>query len=82
MTDDRELDRVVLSLDGSHACALLGANLQEGEADFEPIEGWPHATYAAERKAAFIAFRRLIDRLKLAEPNAWVPYYLGEGLQS
>jgi hypothetical protein len=31
--------RAVVSIDGDHACALLGPNLQEGEAEFYPVAG-------------------------------------------
>lgn len=56
-------ERVFLSLDGSHACALLGADLQSGEAEFSPIESWPNATYKQERAAMNRAYEALVTRL-------------------
>ncbi|MDR3502895.1 MAG: hypothetical protein P4L79_09955 [Legionella sp.] len=75
---NQPVKRIYLSLDGSRACALLGENLQEGEAEFEPIKGWPSATYADERRAAFTAKKRLEERLGLG----WTSYYFGGGTRS
>jgi hypothetical protein len=64
MTSPNEaLQRIELSLDGSHACALLGTNLQEGEAEFAPIEGWPNATYKQEHAAMSAAYEALAKRI-------------------
>lgn len=71
MSESRPLsrfDRIELSLDGSHACALLGSNLQEGEAEFAPIEGWPNATYKQEHAAMSAAYEALAKRLGQRPP--------------
>jgi len=65
--DDKH-DRVELSLDGSHACALLGADLQSGEAEFAPIEGWPNATYKQEHRAMSAAYEALAARIGKRPP--------------
>jgi hypothetical protein len=74
-----ELKRAVLSIDGNCACALLGENLQEGEAEFVEIS-YPDGknasdAYLAERAAAFIALRQLRVRLGIK-----ITYALGRGL--
>ena len=64
MSANEELARrFEVSLDGSHACALLGASLQDGEAEFAPIEGWPNATYKQECAAMRAAVAALEGRL-------------------
>ena len=71
MPDENEMNsestsrnvRIELSLDGSHACALLGPDLHEGEAEFAPIEGWPNATYKQEHAAMSAAYEALAKRL-------------------
>lgn len=72
--------RAILSVDGSHACALLGANLQEGEAEFEEIV-YPDGRdasdcYRHERAAAFRAPDKLRKRLGIE-----ITYAIGDGLQ-
>jgi hypothetical protein len=74
-----ELARALLSIDGSHACALLGENLQDGEAEFVEIV-YPDGknasnSYLHERKAAFKALHNLQARLGLE-----ITYALGSGL--
>lgn len=54
--------RATVGLDGSHGFALLG-DLQSGEAEFSPIEGWPNASYKQERAAWGRALRALEKRL-------------------
>ena len=63
MTDQKDWGRAKVGIDGSHGFALLGDNLQEGEAEFVAIEGWPRATYKQERAAWGSALRKLEDRL-------------------
>ena len=53
---------VILSVDGNCGCALLGTNIQEGEAEFEPLAD---NTRRAEINACGIALRRLEARLGL-----------------
>ena len=55
--------RFELSLDGDHACALLGPDLQSGEAEFVKIEGWPKATYKQEHAAMSAAYEALAKRI-------------------
>ena len=74
-----ELPRALLSIDGSHACALLGENLQDGEAEFVEIV-YPDGknasnSYLHERAAAFKALHNLRARLGLE-----ITYALGAGL--
>jgi len=59
----KDWGRAQVGLDGSHGFALLGENLQEGEAEFSPIEGWPNATYRQERAAWGRALKALEERL-------------------
>jgi len=71
--------RAILSIDGSHACALLGKNLQEGEAEFVEII-YPDGknasdAYKPERAAAFRALYKLRKRLGIE-----ITYALGQGL--
>jgi hypothetical protein len=60
-------DRARLGVDGNAGFALLGANIQEGECEFEevktdaPIGSRDYAN--AERRAVKIAFDRLQKRL-------------------
>ena len=73
------LARAVLSIDGNYACALLGENLQEGEAEFVEII-YPDGknasdAYKWERAAAFRALYKLRERL-----GTEITYALGEGL--
>jgi hypothetical protein len=76
---EAELQRALLSIDGSHACALLGENIQEGEAEFVEIiypDGKSASdAYKHERKAAFMALNKLRERLGIE-----ITYALGQGL--
>lgn len=74
-----ELQRAILNIDGSHACALLGENIQDGEAEFVEIV-YPNGknasdAYRYERKAAFVALNNLRKRLGIE-----ITYALGQGL--
>jgi hypothetical protein len=60
---EKDWGRATVGLDGSHGFALLGADLQSGEAEFSPIENWPNASYKQERAAWGRALRALEDRL-------------------
>ena len=69
-----EQDRVQLGVDGNQGFALLGDNIQTGEAEFSEINysetdanGKIIAASFAERKAATRAFSKLKDRLKKPE---------------
>jgi hypothetical protein len=63
--------RAQLGIDGNCGFALLGENLQEGEAEFVEIE--EPRTSDNERQAAGIAFRKL--QVRLNRPD--LSYYFG-----
>ena len=68
------LERAVLSIDGNCGCALLGDNLQEGEAEF--VEIVPRADehlYHAEVRACWAALNNLRKRLGRPITYAWHP---------
>jgi len=59
-----KIERAVLSIDGNQACASLGDNLQEGQAEFEPV--LPRAgefLYKAQIRAGAIALVKLYKKL-------------------
>ncbi len=66
---------VSLLIDGDCACALLGPNLQEGEAEFVPIAECEmgDGEDSAKRRAAVRALQRLNDRV-YPEKRARLPY--------
>jgi hypothetical protein len=68
-------ERAQLGVDGNCGFALLGPNLQEGEAEFEEFAGDVKTSEGARQ--AKLAANRAFQRLKtrLARP---VSYYLGE----
>ena len=63
-----EYTQAVVSIDGDQACALLGPNLQEGEAEFYPVAG------IDVEQAMYLAVRALARRLDLSD----LPYRLQE----
>lgn len=64
-------ESIELGVDGDAAFALLGPNLQEGEAEFETVI---IKSDHNERQAAFTALYKLRSRLKLPE----MPYHLAK----
>ncbi len=70
--------RAELGIDGNAAYALLGLNLQVGEAEFVTVEMTDDDEYLshAEMRAAKQALARLRARLGMPE----LSYYLGPGL--
>ena len=62
-----QMERATLGVDGDHAFALLGENIQEGDAEFVKVENddpWhTSAKHRAERQAAREALARLRKRL-------------------
>jgi hypothetical protein len=61
-------DRALLGTDGNCGFALLGSNIQEGEAEFEPIEGysggpWNSVTARSAEIAIHRAYKRLQERI-------------------
>jgi len=74
------MERAILGVDGDHAFALLGENIQEGECEFVKIKyefgpGMYHSYYD-EKNTAYEAYRRLKERLK----DRVFSYALGPGL--
>lgn len=76
------MERVILSLDGNCGCALLGPDLQEGEAEFVEVTDAMLTQFnehrdwhpRAARKACFEAMNKLLARLgKGRLPYAWYP---------
>ena len=71
------MERAELGVDGNCGFALLGENLQEGEAEFEevkPTELNPDPSSAGAKKQAINrAFMRL--KARIGRP---ISYYLGE----
>ena len=65
------------SVDGDHGCALIGANLQEGEAEFVQVAPRDlEPVYMAETRACYQAFHKLLLRLGLTSNDcsyAWDP---------
>ena len=72
------MERAELGIDGNCGFALLGENIQEGEAEFVEINysNKSRAQYEAERAAAGKAYRQLKARL----PEREFSYFLGAGL--
>lgn len=70
------IERAELGIDGNCGFALLGENIQEGEAEFEEIRGTElhpdPASDGAKRQAINRAFTRLKNRL--GRP---LSYYIG-----
>ncbi len=68
------LERAILSVDGNCGCALLGENLQVGEAEFVEVQKRPdeHET-EAEVRACFQALNNLRTRLGKDITYAWYP---------
>jgi hypothetical protein len=69
-----ELERAQLGVDGNCGFALLGADLQEGEAEFEEFTGDVRTSEGAQN--AVRAARRAFNRLK-ARIDWPISYYLG-----
>lgn len=75
--EENEMKRAILSVDGNCGCALLGENLQEGEAEFVEIR--PRSDeplHEAEVRACWAAFNNLMKRLGLTRDElsyAWYP---------
>lgn len=68
----KNYDRAELGIDGNCGFALLGPDIQSGEAEFVEIE--EPVTLAGELSACKKALRQLRDRLGVADLN----YYFGK----
>lgn len=78
------LERAELGVDGNCGFALLGENLQEGEAEFVEIALPPEASKDPNRyfhsewtRAAKIAATAAYRKLKARLPDRQFSYYLG-----
>jgi hypothetical protein len=68
------IPRAILSVDGDHGCALVGENLQEGEAEFVKVEPRKDEYICdAEVRACTQAYRKLKARLPYPISYAWYP---------
>lgn len=67
------LERAELGVDGNCGFALLGADIQAGEAEFVEIVMTEHGAVHDQRMAAYEALKRLRTRLNKPE----LSYFLG-----
>lgn len=74
VVDDVEYKRAQLGIDGDCGFALLGPNIQEGEAEFVEVIPTTVGKYYDQRTAAYEALRRL--RIRLGKPE--LGYFLGD----
>jgi hypothetical protein len=69
-----KMERALLFMDGNCGCALLGRDLQEGEAEFVKIEQRPNEPlHEAEVRCCWQAFKNLKARLGRELTYAWDP---------
>lgn len=72
----QQVQRAELGVDGNCGYALLGNNLQEGEAEFETVVCQrDEPLHKAEDRASRIAYARL--KARLDPNNAFLTYCLG-----
>jgi hypothetical protein len=69
------MERAELGVDGNCGFALVGENIQEGEAEFEEFVGDVKTSQGAQQ--AKLAINRAYQRLK-ARLDRPISYYLGE----
>ena len=68
------MERAILSVDGNCGCALLGENLQEGEAEFvEVAPRKDEQLHEAEIRACWATFKKLKSRIDRPFSYAWYP---------
>ena len=73
-----DMERAILGVDGNAAYALLGADLQGGESEFEIVDlQQGELFHEAAKRAALVAFDRLKARLNLSA----LTYDWGPGVQ-
>lgn len=75
MEDDMTIERAELGIDGNCGFALLGEDLQVGEAEFEEFRGDIQTKEGARQ--AKLAINRAYQRLK-ARIGRPISYFLGE----
>lgn len=71
------MERAELGVDGNCGYALLGENIQEGEAEFEPIKDFGSEWHAEQHRQAKLAINRAYQRLKARLPDRTFSYVLG-----
>jgi len=69
-------DRVLIGIDGNAAFALLGPDLQEGEAEFVVIEGDDPRRAKIACNKAYAALGKRLGRSSGAINEQWAPYQL------
>ena len=70
------IDRVLIGVDGNAGFALLGPNIQEGEAEFVTIDGdTPRAAEIAANKA-YAALGKRLGKSSGAINEQWAPWQL------
>lgn len=72
-----ELQRAQLGIDGDCSFALLGEDIQGGEAEFVEIIGNPPIGSAAWYRAADVASRKAYRALQARLPEREFSYYIG-----
>ena len=73
----KKMERAELGIDGNCSFALLGENLQEGEAEFVDVnQGEDEPLFVAQNRASRIAFRKLQKRMK--SRGIAISYFLGK----
>lgn len=75
--DDMKVLRATLGVDGNCGFALLGKNLQEGEAEFEEIRTDAPLGSTGAYRAEKIAINRAYQRLKARLGLEHLSYYIG-----
>jgi hypothetical protein len=78
MNNDRlEFRRAELGVDGNCAFALLGENIQEGEAEFVEIENIADLSPIDKARAERVASFRALDNLRSRLNDQDISYWLG-----
>ena len=71
-----EIERAELGVDGNAGFALLGVNIQEGEAEFETMREdylvGSHSWHREGRRCAAVAYHRLKSRLFPKQISYWI----------
>lgn len=68
------MERAILSVDGNCGCALLGEDLQVGEAEFvEVTPSKDEPLHEAQVRACWAALKKLKERLGRPLTYAWYP---------
>lgn len=62
--EETDMERAILGVDGNCGFARLGPNLQDGEAEFEPIKDFGKEWHAEQHRQAKIAINKALQRLR------------------